>query len=463
MATVPPPIFQGVSSYSADFQQVLQRSVQIASLPLQQMQNQLTTFNNQQTALNSLQSTFASLENSIQGLATASQNGISASVSDPAVVSASASPTALPGSYTIEVTSMGSNTTTLSQAGSPAVTDPTTQNINPSTSFTLTVDSKPYTITPSSTSLDSLAAAINAVGAGVQATIVNVGSNSSPDYRLAVTSQNLAPDSIQLSVGSTNLLHQVGAAGSPATYQVAGQGVDIPANSTSNITIAPGVTVNLLEASPGTPVTVTVGQSYSSLENAINGFVMAYNSAADSISAQHGQNAGFLNGDSVIFTLSQGLQQVTQYNANCSGGVNTLADLGLTLDNSGHLNFNPSVLTGQSPAAVAQFLGSISSGGFLQAANNALTSLESPTTGAIQSNLTSVQSEITNQNNLIADQTTQVTQLETNMQQQLASADSSIAMLQQQVQMMTGLFSSLFPNSSSGSSSNSNSVTGIGG
>ena len=58
-----------------------------------------------------------------------------------------------------------------------AVTDPTSQNISSSTSFTLTVGTSTYTIT--AVNLNALATAINSSGAPVQAVVINVGSPDS--------------------------------------------------------------------------------------------------------------------------------------------------------------------------------------------------------------------------------------------------------------------------------------------
>ena len=119
---IPPPSFNGVSTYASDFQQVLTRAVDIASLPLQNLENKETTLTQQETALGGLQTPFTSLQSAIQALGTA-QTSMSANVSSPTTVSASASSNALAGTYTIQVTGLGSSTTTLSNPGSTTVTD----------------------------------------------------------------------------------------------------------------------------------------------------------------------------------------------------------------------------------------------------------------------------------------------------------------------------------------------------
>src|ERR1035438_8203443 len=198
--------FSGSSTFSSSFQQVLQRAVAIASMPLQAMQNSVATFQGQQSALTTLQSGFSVLQNDIQSISTAATGSMTASVSDGTVVSATASSSALPGTYSIEVDDMGSSTTTISNANLPVVSDPTTTSISTASSYTLTIDGTAHTITPAGGSLEDLASAINSAGVGAQATIVNLGSNTSPNYRLSVTSTNLGADTIQLNAGATSLL-----------------------------------------------------------------------------------------------------------------------------------------------------------------------------------------------------------------------------------------------------------------
>jgi len=457
MGTVPPPTFTGISKFASDFQQVLNRAVQIASLPLQNMENELNTLTNQQSALVGLQSAFAPFEAAILNLGTAAQGSLAASVSNPSVLQATATSSALPGTYTVEVTSLGSSTSTLSKGGLTTVTDPSSQNISSATSFKLTINGADHTITPSGSSLQDLASAINGAGLGVSATIVNLGSSSSPDYRLAVTSNNLAPDTIQLNDGTNDLLDTL-STGAPATYRVNGLTTDIPSNSRT-ITLAPGLTVDLLQASPGNPVTVTVAQSNAPIQNALNSFVSSYNAAADSLTQQHGQNGGALNGQSLVFSLGQALQSVVQYTGG-SGTVTSLADLGITLDSTGHLNFDSTALSSHSIADIQQFLGSVSSGGFLQRANNAITSMEDPTTGAIHSSYTSITNEITSQGDQISTETDRINNMEATLQQRLSNADAAIAVLQQQVTFMSSLFSTMYPNSGNSNIGNSNNSLG---
>ena len=405
---------------------------------MQSLQSQVTTLTSQQTELSTLGADFNALQSSLQAVGSAAAGTPTAQVSDSSAISATATAGALAGTYTIQVDDPGSSTVTLSQAGIPAVTDPTTGNISSSSSFTLTVNGAAKAITPSGSSIEDLASAINAAGDGVQATIVNVGSNSSADYRLAITSNNLGPDTIQLSDSSGNKLLNTLSTGADAEYKVNGGTTDVQSTS-SQVTLAPGLTVDLL-AQSSSPVTITVTNSTSGLTNALSGFVSAYNTAVTELQKNEGQNGGSLQGDSLIYTLTNTLNQITEF-ASGSGSVSSLADLGVTLQQNGQLSFDQGVaLSSANASDIQQFLGSVGSSGFLQTANNELTSVTDPSKGFIAGDFNATQAEITNDNTQISNDQSNITQLQTNLTAQLSQADAAIATLQSQNTYFQELF-----------------------
>jgi flagellar hook-associated protein 2 len=432
---------------------VLNRAVSLASLPLQAMQTPVTDLTNQESTLAGLSATFSALQTTLQAVGTAAQGSSTAQVSDPSAISATAAPGALNGTYTIQVDNVGSPTTALSASGLTTVTDPTTGNISSSNTFTLTVNGTAATIAPPGTSLESLASAINSASDGVQATIVNVGSNASPDYRLAVTSSNLGMDTITLTAGATSLLGTL-SPGGDAKYEVNGTGTQIDSTS-SQVTLSPGLTVSLLEPTTS-PATITVSSDYSALSSALSNFASAYNAAVTALGQQRGQNGGALTGQSIVYSLTNVLDKISTYTGSGSGSVGSLADLGLTLDPSGNgnLDFNTTTFNAASPADIQQFLGSISSSGFLQTANNALNAMTDPNTGVLQADGTAFQTQIASENSQIASQQTVISDLETNLQSQLSQADAAIAALQAQTSYYTQLFNVEYGSSSNGGTMN---------
>jgi flagellar capping protein FliD len=115
------------------------------------------------------------------------------------------------------------------------------------------------------------------------------------------------------------------------------------------------------------------------------------------------------------------------------------------------MSFDASAFSAQNAAAIAQFLGSASSGGFMQAASGAMTSVDDATSGAIATEYNSLQDTITTQNQHIQDDQSRISDMETNLENELTQADAAIATLEEQKTYYTELFQAEYNNGSSGS------------
>jgi flagellar hook-associated protein 2 len=435
-------IFTGTSRYSADFQKILERSVNIASLPLLQLKQARTRLQDESEALRSLDSKFAGLQNAVAALAAGAAGGsYSLSNSDGAVVMASISGTPLAGTYTVEVLDPGSFTTALSQDGLAVVTDPASQNLSTASSFTLTVDGVDYTIAPSSQTLAALAEAINAAGAGVSATIINLGSSSSPDYRLSLRADKLGAVTIQLNDGVQDLL-QTTATGSLASYRINGQPAAAISSDSRSVAVAPGLTVTLLKA--GT-ATLTVSRGTAAIRNALSSLVTAYNEAVAALDQHRGRAGGVLSGNSLVATLSETLRNIAGY-ASGSGALGSLAALGLSFDDQGRLSFDASVFEQATSGRLNEllaFLGSPETGGFLKAATDALEALREGSDGLLSGALSSIAATLQVQEARIAAEQERIDSLEKNLTEQMAAADALIAALEQKVRYFNTLFEAM--------------------
>src|SRR5208337_3305100 len=137
---VTPVTFNGQSKFASDFQNIINRAVQLQSLPLSQLQTQQSNDQNQLAAVQSLDQSFANLQSAIGGLTTAIGSGsYTGSVADASIASVAVGSSATSGVYSLEVDSLGSTTQTVSASGLPTVADPTAQNISSASSFQLTV------------------------------------------------------------------------------------------------------------------------------------------------------------------------------------------------------------------------------------------------------------------------------------------------------------------------------------
>jgi flagellar hook-associated protein 2 len=441
-----PVTFTGQSKFADSLQQVIQRAVGIASLPLASDQATLTSLNARQSALQSVDNDFSSLQGSVGLIEAALQsNSLATAVSDGSVVKATLGAEATAGTYSIHVDSLGAYSTALSQAVSTS-----------DTSLTLTVGGTPLTITPASSSLSDLASAINTQSNGlVQAAVVNVGPNGAPDYRLSLTAAKLGAVAIDLSDSSGSLIAE-SHAGSAATYEVQGSATQLSSDSRT-ITLAPGLTVDLLGANASSDfTTVTVRNDASSLASAFSVFAQAYNRAASDLAQNHGQSGGALEGDSLVRTLNGVLQQLAGY----SNGTpeTSLANFGISVDTNGQLSVDTSAFTTAANAnfaGLASTLGGSSTGGFLQAATNALNSVNDLTTGSIQVEENTAQDQITAQNSKIADEQAKIALLQSNLTAQIVKADAAISALESQLSYVNGLFYSI-----TGNNNNPNGSTG---
>jgi len=429
-------IFTGSSTYSSDFQQIIDRSVAIASLPLSQLNNQKNALTAQSSELSTLASKFSALHNAIDALSSAAGAGsFVASLSDTSVARANVGDTAFTGEVSLEVVSLGAHTNTLSLDALPKVTDPFTENVSVAPNFTLTVGGQTYTVIPASGTLSALAQSINNSGAGVRATIINLGSGTTPDYRLSIQSANFADVAIQLNDGGQDLLSTL-SPGSPVTYRINGHPATPIQSDSRNVTLSPGLTADLLDT--GT-TNITVSRSTNAISNAISTFVGAYNAAVSELDANRGSAGGALTGQSLISTLSQALRQLTHYSG--SGSVRSLSDLGLAFTKEGQLTFDSSALAGNPDvSSVLSFLGTSGGSGFLKTAGDLLNSIDTGDNSLLPSAISSVSGQITAQNAKIDSTQARIDFLRESLTTKITAADAVIAQLQQQVIFFTGLF-----------------------
>ncbi|MBV8572537.1 MAG: flagellar filament capping protein FliD [Acidobacteriaceae bacterium] len=344
----------------------------------------------------------------------------------------------MPGTYTLNVSSIGSQTNAMSMNGLTLVTNPSAGNIDSSSTYTLSVNGKEYAISDTDGSLNGLVNAINSSGANVQATIINVGGSSNPDYRLAVQSTNYSPDTIQLNDGQQNLLQTLNT-GSYVTYQVNGEPSTPISSSSREVTLSPGLTANLLQT--GT-TSISVTQNLSNLSNALNSFASAYNAAVSELDKNRGQNGGALSGQSIVYELQSQLGNLASYSSG-SGSINSLSQLGLTFDSNGNLQFDSAAFdstASQSSTDLMNFLGSATGGGFLETATNILSSAADPTSGMLAEASSSITQESSSISTKITNDQAQVSHLQQTLTSQMASADSAISLLQTQLSEMTNLF-----------------------
>ncbi|HXF92898.1 MAG TPA: flagellar cap protein FliD N-terminal domain-containing protein, partial [Nitrospiraceae bacterium] len=170
-----------------DFGQVVDQLVKIQRLPIDKLVQTQTALKSKLTDYGVLGTKLLSLQGAADALRLATTfDRSSASVGDPTVLIASASSTAAAGTYTVNVTKLA-QAHQITNKAAKAVATPTADIVSgASASFTFRVGSGPdQTVTLGATAtLEDLKTAINDLGAGVSASVLNTGTDAAPAYRL---------------------------------------------------------------------------------------------------------------------------------------------------------------------------------------------------------------------------------------------------------------------------------------
>lgn len=437
--------FNGQSKYSSDFQQILSKAVNVDTIHLSQLDDTQNTNQSRLAALQGIDSALTSLQTAVSNLTTATgPNALSASVGNPSLASVTLGAGAIAGTYQLEVDDLGSASQGVSSSSGTTVTDPNSQTISSGSSFQLSVSDPSVnggatqtTTISSDGTLSGLVKSINATpGLGVTASIVNVGSQSSPDYRLALQATSLGGVNISLSSSSnpsTNLMTVT--TGRNSSYKVDGTSIS---GTSDTIALAPGISLNLLSASPGISTSVIVSQSTAQAQTALQSLANAYNAVVSALAAQHGQNSGALSGDSILQEIQQTLSSINGYRSGGSG----LSNIGLDLSSTGQLSFNAAEFAsglGSNFGSLSQFLGDPSTG-FIGAATSALNTLEDPSTGIIKTTENTLNANLTKIASQISDQIAQVNQFQQNLYNQLSASDAAIFTLTDQESFFQNMF-----------------------
>ena len=446
-----PLVFTGVSSFSNDFQSILSRAHAIAQIPITALQNQQADLLQKEQAATSLQSAMSDLATSVTNLGNVGKSaGISTTSSDSSTVAVTYSGLTTPQSFAItNITSVASAATESTLTG---YADETTAAVGSGT-YRLVVGgttyppltSSPITLDASHNNLDGLRDAINALGAGVTATVLNSGNGATP-YYLSISANATGQNGIQLVDQGTsqNVLTALNP-GANADFYLNGTHVTSASNLISNA--VPNLTFTIKDTTAGNQtVTLSAAQNSSNLAGAVQDFVAKYNAVEKQLSSQTGPAGGLLSGDYLIYGIQNVMRGLLNYNGPASGAIKNLTDLGIEMDSSGNgqMNFNSARFNALTPAQISgafTFLGSTTSGfGGLLAGIQQFTD---PVKGAIQAEQNQFNKTYDNLKSQITKLTDRADLLQAALQAELRQADTLVAHLQSEQQLLTASIQSL--------------------
>jgi flagellar hook-associated protein 2 len=429
---------------------------------------QVSAYGTFSSALDTLQATLTTLENPSQ-LA-----GFDATVADKTIATASTTSGAAAGQYSLEVQGLATAATLTSQpvSSSSAIIGTGTLTIAVgSASTSINIDSTDNT-------LSGIAAAINSASnnPGVTASIITASdgarlvlTGTSTGQANAITVTQSGGDGGLSSLvydpadSVTNLTQTQGA--QDASFSING----FAATSASNVVSGAltGVTLDLQGVSAAdTPTTLTISADTSAAQTSIGTFVTAVNGVLSSIQSLTGYNAttqtaGPLNGNATLEAFQNQLENILDtVNSGNSGGISSLADLGITADaNTGTLDSNTTTLSNALSAnlsSVSNLLGGTN--GIATQINNLINGYTQP--GGLLPTITQgLQSSLQNVSTQQTALTAELATYSATLTSQYNAMDAAVAALKETQTYLTAEFDPS-QSTSSGSSSTSSLTSG---
>lgn len=359
-----------------DVESIVSQLMSVEQKPLTRIATKEASYQSKLTAFGSLKSSLSQFQTAIKALSNISKfQTATATAANTSVASAVAGASAVPGSYSLEVSKLAQSQK-LATAGQSSTTDVIGNGVISFDFGTITggtLDSsgkysgasfasngsgiKTVTIDSTNNSLEGIRDAVNKANIGVTATIVNDGGTS--PYRLSFSAANSgSANSMKISVANdpvastalsdllandpagTQALSETMTAQN-AEFKVDGIAISKSTNAVSDV--IEGVTLNLLAKNSGSPTTITVARDTASVTAAVNSFVSAYNTIASALKSTSAYNAstkvaGALNGDSSVRSIQSQLRGVL--NAPVAGGASAfslLSQVGVSMQKDGTL------------------------------------------------------------------------------------------------------------------------------
>ena len=357
------------NSSSIDWTALIQSAVDAKTAQADTISTTITNNEAKISAYQTLQSDLKTLYSGLASLSTAVVNSLStsafatraASISSTGDVSASS---AL--SMTIKNgAAIGDHTLTISQLAAAQKVVGTSQSsqtdeLGYSGTFSIGLqDGATSDITITSTmSLQDVVDAINAQTSttNVQASIVQVSSTS---FQMVLTGTEDAADITYSSTSGDDILNKLGVTDSSGSFTDVLQeaqaaeftldGIAMTRDTNDISDVLSGVTFSLLQETPdGTTLNISIGTDTSQIQSTLETFVTNYNAFRDEVIAQQAtttdgtaDSSAVLFGDGTMRNIMDALQNAL----NTTVGGMTMADLGLSFNESNELELDTSTLS----------------------------------------------------------------------------------------------------------------------
>ena len=367
--------------------------------------------------------------------------------SDPSIIDGSVDPNAVvTGDYGIEVLQLANKPGAISNG----FKDRNVSQIGVGyLKFNTPSGKKEVYINPSNSTLDGIAAQINASPFGLRATVIEDRADKSEPFRLMVTGLASGADqqvdfpTVYMLDGDQDFYFDRKRPAQNAKIKLDGFELELSENQTDKV--IPGMSLDLKQAAPGREIRVNVKENFEAISGKIKSFVDAYNAALGFIQNQSKMSKdgagrdrlGPLGGDSLLRRVETSLRRIIQNpQIGLGSDITRVIDIGIEFNRNGTLNFSQekfNKVLNSNPKGVAAFLrGDGFNVGFVPTLKREIGYLLTPSTGVLSNRKKSISDRIDRMNQSIDSKERQLVRREEGLRKKFSDLEAKMSGIQRQ-------------------------------
>ncbi len=433
-----------------DTTSLIDKLVEAASIPMTVMQEDVDELGEVADAYDELRTLLDSVYEAMEAIdSPADMRAATGSSSDEDVLGVTTDGTAVSGRYTVEVTSLASEETEVSQGYS----DRSSTGVIPEGTLTITYagTATELTIDSTNSSLEDLASLINESVTGVTAYIMDTGDATAP-YRLVIAgmdtgaSSTVEVDTSGLTGTGTVPTFTETSTAADAALTVNGIAITHADNDVDGV--VEGITFNLNDISTSA-VTVVVETDVDTTVANIEALVTAYNSLRTYINTHRAYDSeneikGEFVGESMVVNLMRSLQSVISQAYDTGSTYTSLASIGFETQQDGSIELDTDALEAALAASPTEVgaLFEADSGGLGDALKAILDLYRDEDEGFLATRQEAINEHIETLEEDIADFEDRMTAYEARLRSQFLAMEMAMAKMQDAQSQLDALLSS---------------------
>ncbi len=302
--------------------------------------------------------------------------------------------------------------------------------------------------------LEKIAQTINGYDVGVKATVINDRKDKGDSFKLQLTGAKTGDDhevifpTVYLVDGDQDFIFDEKLAAKNAKFKLNGHEFETADNKVTDL--IPGVTLDLKQARPGTPVKLNITENYDAIGDKVKSFVDAYNSALGFIQNQSkltpdksgNPRLGPLGGDSMLRTAESRLRSIIQDRQLTNSYHERIIELGVEFNRNGTLDFKPEKLKkaiSEEPRDVIEFMrGNLVDTGFVTTMRKKIRDLTDQNSGPVGSRKNNLQKQVSNIDQKIERKEKSLEKREESLRRQFAKMEEAMSKMQSQSGALAG-------------------------